>query len=349
MSELLLPFARRIVDASLVSPDEVSRGSACGCLCPGCNSPVIARQGTEREWHFSHAKGGHCKEGYEISVHEIAKQMIRLRRELLLPALNIEVRAVDSFGLPISEQIRVLDASVVRLDECWTSQVRDDVTVDVAGRFGNQEILVEITVFHRLMPDKRDRLVATGIPSLQIELGEFKVTQATRARIEGLLFENSSNRQWLYHPRMEQARQDAQTKLHARLELRCAEWQRAEERRQEERTKDQRELSDIQFAQSTHFDRPEEFVHCVEAPCASEAMWRASFPPRENILRASQSLSDRTGLEVDAIRAVIDTITRRGQLAATTPTQLGSEWARQLNLPDDQISRFLTEAGYALI
>lgn len=348
MSELLLPFAKRIADANLVSPDEVLRGSACGCLCPGCNSPVIARQGTEREWHFAHAKGGHCQEGYEVSVHEIAKQMIRLRRELLLPALDVEARTVDSFGLPICEQIRVLDASTVSLDECWTSQVRDDVTVDVAGRFGDQEILVEITVFHRLMPDKRDRLVATGVPSIQIELAEFKVLQATRAKIEYALFENVSNRRWLHHPRMKQARQEAQAKLDARVEQRRAEWKISEEIRLEYRLNCQRELADIQFTHSTHIDRSGAFADRIEPPRVSEAMWRASFPLRENILRASQSLSERTGKEVDAIRAVIDTIMRRGQLAEKTPSQLVNEWAGQLNLPEKEISRFLTEAGYTL-
>jgi competence protein CoiA len=180
MSELLLPFATRIADLNLVSPDEVARGAACNCLCPGCDSPVIARQGTEREWHFAHAKGGTCQNGYEVSVHEIAKQMIRHRAELLLPALDIEVSANDSFGLRIVERMHVLNAETVRLDGCKTSQKRDEVTADVAGRIADQEILVEITVFHRLMPEKRDRLIATGIPSLQIDLSEFKVSQATR-------------------------------------------------------------------------------------------------------------------------------------------------------------------------
>ena len=165
MSALLLPFATRVTDSHLVSPDEVLRGAACNCLCPGCDRPVIARQGTEREWHFAHAKGDACQQGYEVSVHEIAKQIIRQRCELLLPALDIEVSANDSYGLRIEERMHVLNAKTVRLDECKTSQKRDEVTADVAGRVADREILVEITVFHRLMPEKRDRLIATGISS----------------------------------------------------------------------------------------------------------------------------------------------------------------------------------------
>lgn len=33
---------------------DVSRGAACGCFCPICKSPLVAKQGQENEWHFSH-------------------------------------------------------------------------------------------------------------------------------------------------------------------------------------------------------------------------------------------------------------------------------------------------------
>ncbi|MCF8199114.1 MAG: hypothetical protein K9J42_10135 [Sulfuritalea sp.] len=349
MSALLLPFATRISDLNLVSPDEVPRGAACNCQCPGCDRPVIARQGTEREWHFAHAKGGACQQGYEVSIHEIAKQMIRDRRELLLPALDIEVSATDSFGLRIEERMHVLNAKTVHLDECKTSQKRDEVTADVAGRLADREILVEITVFHRLMPEKRDRLIATRIPSLQIDLGEFKVSQATRAKIEVALFENAMNRHWLHHPRMEQARREAQTKLDAKLAQRRAEWQLVEEKRQEEHAKRQQELAEIQFSLPSLLERSAEPITFNRPLLGSEAMWRASFPTRENILRASQSLAARTELGITNVMAVIGTITSRRQLATTTPANLATEWAAALNLPEDEILKFLHEAGYILV
>jgi len=33
---------------------EVPRGAACSCFCPICGSPLVAKQGQENEWHFSH-------------------------------------------------------------------------------------------------------------------------------------------------------------------------------------------------------------------------------------------------------------------------------------------------------
>jgi hypothetical protein len=208
---------------------------------------------------------------------------------------------------------------------------------------------VEITVFHRLMPEKLDRLIATGISSLQIDLSEFKVSQATRAKIEAALFENAMNRHWLHHPRMEQARREVQAKLNAKLEQRRAEWERAEKKRREEHAKRQQELAEFQFSRPSLLQKPAESIASYRPPFETEAIWRASFPTRENVFRASQSLSARTGLDITIVSSVIDTIASRGQLAAITPTHLATEWAAALNLPEDEIFRFLSEAGYILI
>jgi hypothetical protein len=46
---------------------------------------------------------------------------------------------------------------------------------------GQKRILVEITIVHRLSEDKHDRLVNTGLPSLEIDLEEFQTRPATCA------------------------------------------------------------------------------------------------------------------------------------------------------------------------
>lgn len=33
---------------------DVPNGVSCGCICPTCGSPLVARQGRENEWHFAH-------------------------------------------------------------------------------------------------------------------------------------------------------------------------------------------------------------------------------------------------------------------------------------------------------
>ena len=148
---------------------------------------------------------------------------------------------------------------------------------------------------------------------------------------------------------MEQARREAQTKLDAKLEQRRAEWERVEEKRREEHAKRQQYLAEFQFFRPSLPEEPAESVASYRPPFETGAMWRASFPTRESVFRASQSLSARTGLDITIVNSVIDTITSRRQLATITPPNLATEWAAALNLPEDEIFRFLTEAGYILI
>lgn len=56
----LLTIARG-PDGALVGVLDVLRGKDCGCVCPECGQPLIAKLGPERSPHFAHrAKSSHC-------------------------------------------------------------------------------------------------------------------------------------------------------------------------------------------------------------------------------------------------------------------------------------------------
>ena len=197
----LLPFARRRAGGQLVGPEEVPRGLACNCVCPACGHPVVAKQGTEKAWHFAHAKASDCAHAYEKSVHELAKQLVREQKRLRLPAFTVRVVGHNMVGLPITAEKLVFESHLVALDSCVAGHAKGDVTPDLIGERNGREILVEVTVFHRVMPEKRERLLKTGLAVMEIDLGLFQGIQATRALLEHELFENEVNRHWIYHPR----------------------------------------------------------------------------------------------------------------------------------------------------
>ena len=62
----------------LVSVDNVPVGNKCGCFCPACNEPLIAKnQGTKRKHHFAHQSGTECEYAVESMLHILAKEKIR--------------------------------------------------------------------------------------------------------------------------------------------------------------------------------------------------------------------------------------------------------------------------------
>jgi hypothetical protein len=77
-------------DGRVVSVNEVERGQACGCTCPACRRPLIARQGEVRVWHFAHATGADCEGGAESALHLAAKTAIERAGGITLPGLSVK-------------------------------------------------------------------------------------------------------------------------------------------------------------------------------------------------------------------------------------------------------------------
>lgn len=345
---LLLPFAKRLSDGLLVTPEEVPRGLACKCICPGCENPVQARQGTEKVWHFAHTKAVTCAGAYEISVHELAKQLIRERKELLLPALEVIVSARGAGGENLIEQEVVFESRFVRLDDCKVGQRLDEITPDIIGSRKGRWILVEVTAFHRLMPEKRQRLIDTGLASFEIDLGIFKTRQASRALVEEAVFRQAGNRRWIYHPRVP----DVEAALHARLDKRLEDlriaWEQSEDKRkaqEAERSKNREALAARSKVNSNDFGIHSPIREPALQPLG-EIGWKASFPAPERWQPARKAFCLRLGLPETQVDDVMNNISRRSHLATTNPVELSTEWSQALGVSSLEIFRYFREAGY---
>ena len=344
---LLLPFAKRLSDGVLVTPEEVPRGLACKCICPGCETPVQARQGTEKVWHFAHAKAESCVGAYEISVHELAKQLIREYKELLLPALEVVVSTRGDRGEILIEQEVVFEGKSVRLDYCKVGRRLDEFTPDLCGSRKGRQILVEVTVFHRLMPEKRQRLIDTGLASFEIDLSIFKTQQASRALVEEAVFRNPANRRWIYHPRTTDVEAALRGRLEERLEeLRIA-WEQSEVKRkaQEAEWLKSREALASRGNVIPNQSRIHSTIRETASQPVSEIGWKASFPAPERWQPARKAFCVRLELPEPQVDDVMSSMTKRSHLAVTNPVELSRQWSDALGVSAVEIVRYFREAG----
>lgn len=342
MSSLLIPFAKRRSDDTFVGPEEVPRGLACSCVCPACEHPVQAHQGTEKAWYFAHAKGSDCAEAYEISVHEKAKQLLKERKELLVPALVIVESAQDALGRVLVEREIAFETKTVALESCKSGKTVQDVSPDILGELNGHRVIVEITVFHRLMPEKRERIKNTGLASMEIELSRFKSTQATRELLEAELFLNPENRRWIFHPRQAEVSERLRAQLQVKVEqskVQAEAWAEAKAKR-DAADAAQRALR----PESARLSRGNDFRQAAD----EELEWRASFPPSERWQPARLAFSDRHGISIHKVEEVMGRISKRSHLAETNPTKLAADWAAALSVSADDICRYLREAGYTV-
>jgi len=345
---LLLPFAKRLSDGLLVTPEEVPRGLACNCICPGCEHPVQARQGTEKVWHFAHAKVEACDGAYGISVHELAKQLIRERKELLLPVLEMVVSARGAGGENFVEREVALESKYVHLDDCKAGRRLDEITPDISGSRNGRRILVEITVFHRLMPEKQQRLIDTGLPSFEIDLGIFKTQQASRELVEDAIFKQAANRRWIFHPKMVEVEANLRCRLEVRLQEAKAAWEQVEAKRkaQEAEWEKNREVLAARGNTLLSRSRTHDVSHETILRPVSELGWKASFPSVERWQPVRKAFCVRLGLLEPHVDAVMSTMTKRSHLATTNPAELSKKWSEALGVPVAEIFQYFRDAGY---
>lgn len=332
MINLLLPFAMRRTDGELVAPEEVSRGLSCDCACPECQRPVVSKQGTEKVWHFAHHGAEACDRGYEKAVHEQAKRLLRDRRTLVLPPLEALQLATNAFGRMIEAREQVFEGRIVTLDECRFDVQRGAVTTDVLGVLKGREIQVELTVFHRLMPNKIERLAATGVATLEIDLSEFKHCQATRARLEQAMFERVGNRRWIFHPFLA----EAERRVRARLEDQLAEAKDRQDALQREALAIQAQMA---------LDRAERLRR---EGSSSGLIWRSTLPSDDSIRQAQTQLAARSKKPLINIIRVTNEFQRRKDLNPHSPEDVARRWAEALDVEPKEILRFLFDGGFVM-
>lgn len=226
---LLVPFGLK--DGVLYEPTQVLNGKDCGCACPSCKHPLIARQGAQTP-HFAHAAGEDCKRGAETAVHLAAKQLIAERMALSLPPAVIHypggwgksasTEPLYTYNLKTLSEVRV---------EPWLEDFRPDIVV--VESYKQIEILVEIAVTHFVDDTKLQKIKNRGIHAIEIDVSKAH-NKMDFALLNQLLFAVPSTAKWLYHPEVEQYEK-------AYVEKQECEWKTRElEREQREQEQEKR-------------------------------------------------------------------------------------------------------------
>lgn len=87
-------FAAIDADGAIRFIDDVVSGMACGCFCPACGSPLVAKKGAVKVHHFAHEASQErpeCFAGALNLLRRIAVQFLREHGKPLLPPYCVDV------------------------------------------------------------------------------------------------------------------------------------------------------------------------------------------------------------------------------------------------------------------
>lgn len=185
----------------LVPISKVPNGLACGCTCPGCRQPLVAKnhRHNRKMAHFAHYSGTSCAGAFESALHLLAKEVFQKHKTLFLPDFHFDYDRANKRSLFRTGQRLVFDD--VRL-EVPVGSGENLVIADAVGTCQGREVLIEFAHTHRVDRQKRSRLKILRKACVEINL-------RTMALDEGALqqFFQTDSRfiYWVYNPKLRTA------------------------------------------------------------------------------------------------------------------------------------------------
>lgn len=259
-----------------VSVNDVPNGLDCNCSCPACGARLVAKQGTEQVWHFSHYHGENCQAGYESALHLAVKALLEQDPQLALPTCMVVRHEIDKIGprdksrqstwsgafeyvTDESEQawardlasvhdrgLAELPGRLVRFDRVEVEQTQGNIRPDLIAYVGDRRINLEVAVTHFIDEEKLGRIRKLGFPTLEIVIPPSLDPDWGTLRN---LLHSPENKYWRFNPLAEQkaeadfearrAARNEQRQRDAKLQMREAEMRR--EQREKEARLRQRE------------------------------------------------------------------------------------------------------------
>lgn len=166
MENTILSYALN-AEKRMVHIDTVKNGLECGCVCPSCKEPLVAKNdGKIREHHFAHANGADCGTGYQTMIHLLAKDIIE---ELKIFPLFLNGKYLSA--CEIHKEVSLVKEFGIIPDILGFTPVTDGPNI-----IGKIPVIVEIYVTHKVDDEKAAIIKRQGIPAVEVDLSNVEFT-----------------------------------------------------------------------------------------------------------------------------------------------------------------------------
>jgi hypothetical protein len=210
-----IPFGQLIASGKFVDVASVPGGSNCGCKCPSCNTPLIARQGQIKQWHFAHqSRGVHaeisneCDYSFEMSVRLMLRQLSIEGLTFKTPDFNGFIAAYcDATYQRHVVNFKVTSASTIQLEEPRVGSVFSGVEVDIIGLAKGIPFVVYVTYKGREIPTilKSPETAKCGVVEVNLSGIATKFLHEKNGRyleaLKSYIEKSTEGKTWIYHPR----------------------------------------------------------------------------------------------------------------------------------------------------
>lgn len=201
----------------LVDVGSVPKGNNCGCICPSCQTPLVARQGNEKEWHFAHRSQKvhnettkECEYSLPVSIRMMIRQLSEKGIDFRTPKYEVVLHyANQGYGILKTFKHLVTDEKVVSLKDIQIGVNFSGVIVDVVGFVNDVPLVIFVTYKDRQYPKELEKPdpPRCGIVRIAVEEISRKFKDEKKGRyikvLEDYLGNEVAGKHWIYHARQE--------------------------------------------------------------------------------------------------------------------------------------------------
>lgn len=178
---------------------DVARGAACGCFCPVCLSPLVAKQGDQNEWHFAHEadqERPECLAGAINLLRHVGVEQLMSSPPEKLGDFITSVQLRSWAGL-LEKQVR-WSVNLIRPWQ-WVPKAAQGAPVAGSEIQGGIPVHLHVQVADSLPSSTREHEPGHAILLLWIATPSKQVQLRTRKQVLQFI-ESNSSMHWLHMP-----------------------------------------------------------------------------------------------------------------------------------------------------
>lgn len=185
-------------ERELLLIDDVPNGNKCGCVCPECGAPLIAKNGGKggprsKAHHFAHADGyKDCGKAQMTTLHLKAQNILARDKKVMLPQFETEY---------VTHEAKLKEFDNVILEKVFkdeTSTRKPDCTCYKEG--SEKPLWVEIYCRHKVNFERQEDIVRRGEYCVEIDFNDLLATEYTEKDIVRRLIEDTQHKRWISCP-----------------------------------------------------------------------------------------------------------------------------------------------------
>ena len=236
-----------------IDDKRIKKGLKCDCLCPKCNTPLIARRGDVNEHHFAHVNGDKCPGARMSALHKLAQQILAAEKKVMLPLYS-------KTHVQHPANLQVFDSIV--LEEVCKDEISKRRPDCIGKPYGNGNSLwIEIYCSNPINKEREQDINRRNQYCIEIDFSDLYQTDYKPDNVKEKLLNSSSSRWWICHPEWdkeelqkeaeaERQQLDAKRKIAEETRLRLAEIERQQKEYQRQQLEEIRKQAERLKSQS---------------------------------------------------------------------------------------------------